>query len=92
MHYIVKKDHYNQVLKYSDKINSEFVKSMKREMSWINYNEDSLAYLIGQALLSRNVKSLPCQGGLYDQNYWFVLVFRELNLYIKKLESESVGK
>ncbi|WP_246990079.1 hypothetical protein [Borrelia parkeri] len=61
-------------------------------MSWIKHNEQPLMYLINQALLSRSVGSLPQEGGLYNQNYWFVLVLNELNLYIKKLESESIGK
>ncbi|ANF34482.1 hypothetical protein A7978_06025 (plasmid) [Borrelia turicatae] len=65
---------------------------MKIEMSWIKHNEDALAHLINQALLARSVGSLPREGGLYNQNYWFVLVLSELNLYIKKLESESIGK
>ncbi|UPA11466.1 hypothetical protein bpSLO_001297 (plasmid) [Borrelia parkeri] len=65
---------------------------MKNEMSWIKHNEQPLMYLINQALLSRSVGSLPQEGGLYNQNYWFVLVLNELNLYIKKLESESIGK
>ncbi|WP_247081250.1 hypothetical protein [Borrelia turicatae] len=61
-------------------------------MNWIIQNEQPLMYLINQALLSRSVGSLPQEGGLYNQNYWFVLVLNELNLYIKKLESESIGK
>ncbi|UPA14139.1 hypothetical protein bt91E135_001279 (plasmid) [Borrelia turicatae 91E135] len=65
---------------------------MKNEMNWIIQNEQPLMYLINQALLSRSVGSLPQEGGLYNQNYWFVLVLNELNLYIKKLESESIGK
>ncbi|AHH05592.1 hypothetical protein CNO14_04650 (plasmid) [Borrelia miyamotoi] len=79
-------------MKYSDKINSEFIKDMKREIDWIKYNEDALVHLISQALISRSVSSLPRKGGLFNQNYWFVLIFSELNLYIKKLESESIGK
>ncbi|UPA19081.1 hypothetical protein bpuSUM_001632 (plasmid) [Borrelia puertoricensis] len=65
---------------------------MKNEMNWITQNEQPLMYLINQALLSRSIGSLPQEGGLYNQNYWFVLVLNELNLYIKKLESESIGK
>ncbi|AMR76158.1 hypothetical protein A0V01_06085 (plasmid) [Borrelia hermsii] len=65
---------------------------MKNEINWIKHNEKPLMHLINQALLSRSVGSLPNQGGLFEQNYWFVLVLNELNLYIKKLENESIGK
>ncbi|WP_236842872.1 hypothetical protein [Borrelia turicatae] len=79
-------------MKFADRIKDEFFQEMKNEMNWIIQNEQPLMYLINQALLSRSVGSLPQEGGLYNQNYWFVLVLNELNLYIKKLESESIGK
>ncbi|WP_421114450.1 hypothetical protein QIA00_05005 (plasmid) [Borreliella americana] len=31
-------------------------------------------------------------GEFFEQNYWFVLVLNELDLYIKTLESESISK
>uniref|UniRef100_UPI003B22635B hypothetical protein n=1 Tax=Borreliella yangtzensis TaxID=683292 RepID=UPI003B22635B len=62
---------------------------MKKELPWIKHNEDEILHLINQALLSRNIGSLPNKGGLFEQNYWFVLVLNELNLYIKTLENES---
>ncbi|WP_029347069.1 hypothetical protein [Borreliella garinii] len=65
---------------------------MKNELTWIKYNEDSILHLINQALLSRNIGALPYSGGLYEQNYWFVLVLNELNLHIKTLEIESINK
>ncbi len=65
---------------------------MKKELPWIKYNEDSILHLINQALISRNIGSLPYSGGLYEQNYWFVLVLNELNLYIRSLESQSISK
>ncbi|WP_268828357.1 hypothetical protein [Borreliella valaisiana] len=43
-------------------------------------------------MLSRNIGALPYSGGLYEQNYWFVLVLNELNLHIKTLEIESINK
>ncbi|WP_247067755.1 hypothetical protein bpuCAU1_001301 (plasmid) [Borrelia puertoricensis] len=79
-------------MKFADRIKDEFFQEMKNEMNWITQNEQPLMYLINQALLSRSIGSLPQEGGLYNQNYWFVLVLNELNLYIKKLESESIGK
>lgn len=65
---------------------------MKNELTWIKYNEDSILHLINQALLSRNIGALPYSGGLYEQNYWFVLVLNELKLHIKTLEIESINK
>ncbi|WP_210360255.1 MULTISPECIES: hypothetical protein [Borreliella] len=65
---------------------------MKNKLTWIKYNEDSILHLINQALLSRNIGALPYSGGLYEQNYWFVLVLNELNLHIKTLEIESINK
>ncbi len=65
---------------------------MKEEIAWIKYNEECLMHLINQALISRSLGILPRGGGLFDQNYWFVLVYNELNLYIKQLENESISK
>ncbi|MCD2309268.1 hypothetical protein [Borreliella burgdorferi] len=70
-------------------MNSEFIMNMKKELPWIKYNEDAILHLLNQALLSKSIGSLPNRGGLFEQNYWFVLVLNELNLYIKNLESES---
>ncbi|WP_325064222.1 MULTISPECIES: hypothetical protein [Borreliella] len=80
------------MLKYADRLDSELLIDMKKELPWIKHNEDAILHLLNQALLSRNIGSLPYSGGLFEQNYWFVLILNELNLYIKNLESESMRK
>ncbi|WP_232535963.1 hypothetical protein [Borrelia sp. A-FGy1] len=78
-------------MKHAEKMNSEFIKDMKQEFDWISKNYNAISYLVSQALVARNTSSLPAKGGLFDQNYWFVLVLNELNIYLKKLEYESLG-
>ncbi|WP_434246494.1 hypothetical protein [Borreliella burgdorferi] len=80
------------MLKFADRLNSEFIIDMKNELPWIKHNEDSILHLLNQALLSRSIGSLPYNGGLFEQDYWFVLILNELNLYIKTLESENINK
>ncbi|WP_235047966.1 hypothetical protein [Borrelia hispanica] len=92
MHYISRRDHYDKVLKFAERLQNKFLQDMKEEIDWIKYNEECLMHLINQALISRSVGILPRGGGLFDQNYWFVLVYNELNLYIKQLENESISK
>nr|WKT13880.1 hypothetical protein LKV13_04515 [Borrelia sp. BU AG58] len=88
--YIAKRDHYSQVLKYAHRIKSEFIWQMKSELDWIASSEDAISYLINLALVSKNTGSLPEAGGLFNQNYWFVLVLNELTLYIESLKSQSL--
>ncbi|AHH07179.1 hypothetical protein BCD_1113 (plasmid) [Borrelia crocidurae DOU] len=93
MHYIAKRDHYDELFKFTEILQGgKFLEDIKQEIDWIKYNEECLMHLINQALISRSVGILPRGGGLFDQNYWFVLVYNELNLYIKQLENESISK
>ncbi|XPK51475.1 hypothetical protein QIA36_07170 (plasmid) [Borreliella yangtzensis] len=54
------------MLKFADRINSEFIIDMKKELPWIKHNEDEILHLINQALISRNIGSLPNKGGLFE--------------------------
>ncbi|UGQ16726.1 hypothetical protein [Borrelia sp. RT5S] len=79
-------------MRYADKINSEFISQMKSELDWIRENEAAISYLINIALVSRNTGSLPEAGGLFNQNYWFVLVLNELGLYIERQKGEDLSE
>ncbi|WKC58495.1 hypothetical protein [Borrelia sp. P9F1] len=65
---------------------------MKSELDWIASNETAISYLINLALVSRATGSLPEAGGLFNQNYWFVLVLNELAIYIELQKGESLNE